>query len=427
MNDISRLEIVMFFLLVFLSGFFSSFETAMHILSRVSIKKIITRGGTRAKLLELWSFNQNRFLTGLYVGNNILNVGAAVLASSITLDIARTYGYREPYALADATGIITICLLIFGELAPKAIAQHMPERIFMLLATPMNIALIFLRPFTLFFSWISKITVRLFGGSAQIRTLNITEEEIREIITAGAKDGAIEQTERKMIHSIIEFGDTLVREVMVHRVDIIAVDVNTPMDEILETMSDEKLSRVPVYEDTIDTIVGVIHIKNILNAWRKRVEDMTAIEFITLPYYVPETKKISELLKEFQTQSTQIAIVVDEYGGTSGLVTIEDLIEEIVGEIKDEYDDHTPMIKKLDDGSYLLDGKVEMRQLNEELKLELPSDDYNTVGGLILFELKRMPKKNESLQYRNCKLTVTEADRKRIHKVTLKIENISST
>ncbi len=422
MNDISRIEIAGFFVLVFLSGFFSSFEMAMHSLSRMEIKRILSRGGTRAKLLELWSSNQNQLLTGLYVGNNILNIGAAVLASSITVDIARHYGYHEPYALACATGIITFCLLIFGEVAPKAIAQHTPEPVFMFLATPMNVALIGLRPFTIFFNMISKVTVKIFGGSAQIRSLNITEDEIREIISAGVKDGAIEQAEREMIHSIIEFGDTIVKEVMVPRVDIVAVDIQTPMVEILDLMAGEKLSRIPVYDNTIDTIVGIIHIKNVMNAWRKRAEDMTAVEFITLPYYVPETKKISELLREFQSQRIQMAIVVDEYGGTSGLVTIEDLIEEIVGEIKDEYDDQEPVIKKLEDGSYLLDAKVEISQLNDVIHTNLLSEDYNTISGLILSELKRMPKKNESIQVGQYKFIVAEADRKRIHKIILKKE-----
>ena len=421
MSDISFFEIAVFFILIFLSGIFSSVETAMHSLGKVSIKKILKRGGTRAKLLGLWSSNQNKFLTTIYVGNNILNVGASVLASSITIDVARHYGYREPYALATATGVITFILLLFGEVIPKAIAQHNPERIFLILAAPINIALILLRPLSAFFEWISRIFIALFGGSEQRRSLAVTEDEIKAIIEAGEIDGAIEEEEKEMIHSVIEFGDTVVKEVMVPRVDMVCVEVDTPMEEILEIMAEEKLSRLPVYEQTVDTIVGVIHIKNILNAWRKDIKEMSAIEFISLPYFVPETKKVSELLKEFKSNRMQMAIVVDEYGGTEGLVTMEDLVEEIVGEIKDEYDDSSPMIKKQDDGSYIMDSKLEIHHLNEQLNLTIASDDYTTVGGFILWILRRMPKKNENISYENLKFTILEADRKRIYKIQLHV------
>jgi CBS domain containing-hemolysin-like protein len=208
---------------------------------------------------------------------------------------------------------------------------------------------------------------------------------------------------------------------MVPRVEMICVSIDTPMEDILEVMAREKLSRVPVYEQTIDTIVGVIHIKNVMNFWRKAVHDMSAVEFISLPYFVPETKKVQELLREFQANRQQMAIVVDEYGGTAGLVTLEDVIEEIVGEITDEYDKREPGIHRQDDGSYLLDSKVEINRLNEELHLDLPSAEYHTIGGFVLWILRRMPRKNEVVRYQNLKLTVTEADRKRIHKVVLHI------
>ncbi len=427
MNDISAFEITIFFVLIFLSGIFSSVETAMHSLSKVTIKSILKRGGTRAKLLGIWSSNQNKFLTTIYVGNNILNVGASVLASSITMDIARLHGYREPYALAAATGVITFTLLLFGEVVPKAIAQHNPKRIFLILAAPINIALTLLLPFSSFFVWISRIFVTAFGGAEQVRSLTVTEDEIKAIIEAGEIDGAIAEEEKEMIHSVIEFGDTIVKEIMVPRVDMVCVEVGTPMEDILAIMAEEKLSRLPVYEQTVDTVVGVLHIKNIMNAWRKNIKDMSAIEFISMPYFVPETKKVSELLKEFKTNRMQMAIVVDEYGGTEGLVTMEDLVEEIVGEIKDEYDDSSPMIRKQDDGSYMIDSKVEIRQMNEQLSLTIPSDEYNTVGGFILWLLRRMPKKNEVVNYENLKFIILEADRKRIHKIGLHLNPQSET
>ncbi|MCB0833778.1 MAG: HlyC/CorC family transporter [Bacteroidetes bacterium] len=423
MDDVSSFEITVFFALIILSGIFSSVETAMHSMSKVALRKILDRGGTRSKLLELWISNQNKFLTTLYVGNNILNVGASVLASSMTVVYARAHGYREAYALAVATGVITFVLLLLGEVVPKALAKHNPDRTFLILAAPINIALTLLRPFSAFFEWISKIVVAAIGGEAQIRSLGVTEEEIKAIIEAGEMDGAIEEDEKTMIHSVIEFGDTVVKEIMVPRVDMVCVDANTSMDEILDTMAAEKLSRLPVYDQSIDTIIGTIHIKNIMNFWRKSIQDMSAIEFISLPYFVPETKKVAELLQEFRTNRIQMAIVVDEYGGTSGLVTMEDLIEEIVGDIEDEYDVRQQHIKPHEDGTYLIDSKTEISELSDALGITLPSENFNTVGGFILWILKRMPKKNEVVTYENLHFTITDADRKRIYKLILRISD----
>lgn len=419
MEAISSFEITIFFLLIFLSGFFSSVETAMHSLSKITIKKILSEGGLSGKILGVWTGNQDQFLSAIYFGNNILKVSASVLAASIAIDFARFHGLYEPYALGISILISTLFFLIIGEVAPKTVAQHSPEKTFLILAAPINFTLTLLRPVSAFFSWISRFVVWLLGSSLSRKNLNVTEEEIRAIVEAGEQDGAIEEDEKQMIHSIIELGDTTAKEIMVPRVDMICVDVETPMQEILDIMGREKLSRIPVYEHSIDTIVGILHIKNVMNFWRKNIQDMTAIEFITMPYFVPETKKVDELLREFQSKHMQMAIVVDEYGGTAGLITMEDVVEEIVGEITDEYDDHGPMIRKQDDGSYLIDSKVEIGALNEQLGLQIPSGDYHTVGGLIMWIVRRVPKKNEVVTYDNLKFTVMEADRKRVHKVVL--------
>lgn len=422
MDAISPFELAIFFLLLFLSGFFSGVETAVHSLDKIRIKDIVSRGGRRAHLLKVWSSDPHKFLNTIYVGNSVLKVGAAVLGTSITFDVARVYGYYEPYALAVATAAIVLFLLLFAEVIPKTIARNYPEKTFMTLASPLEWALIVLKPFSWFFTLVSSSVVWVFGsGKTPGKSLNVTEAEIRAIVEAGEIDGAIEEEEKEMIHSIIEFGDTIVKEIMVPRVDMVCVAIDMPMDEILEVMAKAKLSRLPVYDQTVDTIVGIIHIKNIMNFWRKNVQDMSAVEFISMPYFVPETKKVSELLREFQTNHLQMAIVVDEYGGTAGLVTMEDLIEEIVGEIADEYDDMGTLLRKQEDGTYLLDSRLEIHTLNDHLGLQLPSDDYHTIGGFLLWLARRMPRKQETIAYKNLRFTVTEADRKRIHKIVMKI------
>lgn len=422
MDAIAPLDISIFFFLLFLSGFFSAVETAMHSLGKVAIKQIVARGGRRAHLINVWSSDPHKFLNTIYFGNSVLKVGATVLGASITVDVARQYGYYEPYALMAATALIVLVLLLLAEVAPKTVARNYPETTFLTLATPIQWALTLLKPFSWFFTLVSSAVVWMAGGAKTARkNLDVTEDEIRAIVEAGEIDGAIEEDEKDMIHSIIEFGDTIVKEIMIPRVDIICVSIDTPMDEILQVMADEKLSRLPVYEQTVDTIVGIIHIKNIMNFWRKSVQDMSAVEFISMPYFVPETKKVSELLREFQANHLQMAIVVDEYGGTAGLVTMEDLIEEIVGEITDEYDEGAMLLRRQEDGTYLLDAKLEIHTLNEHLHLDLPSEEYHTIGGLILWLARRMPRKNDAVTYKNLRFVITEADRKRIHKVVLEI------
>lgn len=420
MDDWSSLQLFIFFVLVFLSGFFSSVEAAMHALSKLTLKKLLAREGFQFRLLHLWVNDRSTLLNALYFANTVFRVGAAVLATQFTINVAQESGFPESYALLIAVVCITLVLLFFGEAAPKTIAQHYPEKAFLLLAPPTDLALTILRPFSAIFAWISRLAVAVLGGSVT-GTLSVTEAEIKEVVDAGQEDGAIEESEKNMIHSIIAMGDTLVKEVMVPRVDMVCVDVEMPMEEILDLMDREKLSRIPVFENTLDTIVGIIHIKNIMNFWRRSIHEMHAIEFITMPHFVPETKKVTELLKEFQIKHMQMAIVVDEYGGTAGLVTMEDLVEEIVGEIQDEYDDKTPLIHRQDDGSYLVDAKVEIDDFNQQFHANLPQDEFHTVGGFVLWRLRRMPKKNETVAYGPVRLTVLEADRKRIHKLKLQM------
>jgi putative hemolysin len=416
MDDWSSLQLFVFFLLVFLSGFFSSVEAAMYALSKMTLKRLLAREGFQFRLLHIWVNERSTLLNALYFANTVMRVGATVLATRLTINIARESGFQEGYALLIAVVCITLVLLLFGEAAPKTIAQHSPEKVFMILAPPTDLALTILRPFSVMFAWISRLVVAALGGSTA-GTLSVTEAEIKEVVDAGQKDGAIEESEKKMIHSIIAMGDTMVKEVMVPRVDMVCVDVETPMEAILDLMDREKLSRIPVYENSLDTIVGIIHIKNIMNFWRRSIQEMHAIEFITMPHFVPETKRVSELIKEFQSKHMQMAIVVDEYGGTAGLVTMEDLVEEIVGEIQDEYDDKTPLIRQEEDGSYLVDAKVEIDEFNQRFHANLPRDEYHTIGGFVMWLLRRMPKKNETVSYGPVRLTVLEADRKRIHKL----------
>ncbi len=419
MESVITVQLALFFIFILLSGFFSSLMTALYHLNKVTMKKIMLQKSRISAFLDRWENAPALLLNDLYVGNNLFKVCAAILGTVLALEIAADWPEIAWWIYGAGMVLIPLSVILLSVILPNTIAQYYPSRVIALMIPVVNGLSLALWPVNRMFYLMTRLLQWILGRSPEAINTNVTEDEIKEIIEAGEQDGAIEETELEMIHSIIEFGDTLVREIMVPRVNMVCVEVSTPMEEILEIMADEKLSRLPVYEQNIDTIVGTLHIKNILNCWRKNIKDMSAIEFTTMPYFVPETKRVSELLKEFQSHHLQMAIVVDEYGGTAGLVTMEDLLEEIVGEIKDEYDDAGPSIRPQDDGAYLVDALAEIDTLNETLGINLPSDEYNTLGGFILWHLRRMPHKNETFEYGSLRITVTEADRKKIHKALI--------
>lgn len=420
--DISGSEIIFFFLLVFISGLFSSVERAIYALPKITLKKVQSEHPSASGLIGWWEHKPADFFNTLYAGNILFKIAATVLVTPIFIHLMEYYGYPEWWGVGGAMIIISFLVLLFGEVIPNTIAGVAPVFVLRLLSPVMKYAMKALRPAAWLFLMTSKGLIRAMGQQEESVHTAVTEEEIKEIIEAGEAAGAIEETERDMLHSIIEFGDTVVKEIMVPRVNMVCVEVSTPMEEILEIMANEKLSRLPVYENSIDTIVGILHIKNIMNCWRKHIQDMSAIEFITIPYFVPETKPVAELLREFQANRLQMAIVVDEYGGTAGLVTMEDILEEIVGEITDEYDETTPTLQPQEDGRYLLDASMEINAVNEALDLSIPAEEYHTIGGYILWHLKRMPHKNESFRDGRLNWIIKEADRKRVYKVMLEIE-----
>ncbi len=420
--DISGSEITFFFILVLISGLFSSVERAIYALPKMTLKKIQLERHSASRLIGWWESEPGDFFNVLYAGNILFKIAAAVLVTPIFIHLMDHYGYPEWWGVGGAMIIISFLVLLLGEVIPNTIAGVAPSIVLRLLGPVMVLFMKLLRPLAWLFLLTSKGLIRVMGSKDETDPANVTEEEIKEMIEAGEAAGAIEETERDMIHSIIEFGDTVVKEIMVPRVNMVCVEVSAPMEDILEVMAEEKLSRLPVYEHTIDTIVGVLHIKNILNCWRKNVKEMSAIEFIAMPYFVPETKPVSELLKEFQANRLQMAIVVDEYGGTAGLVTMEDLLEEIVGEIKDEYDETAPAFTPQADGSYLLDALIEIDVINDSLHLDIPTEDYHTLGGYLLWLLKRMPHKNEVIEDGSRVWTIKESDRKRIYKVRLEVK-----
>ena len=406
--------IVLILILICLSAFFSASETAFISLGSYHLQKLLKKD-KRAKRLRFWFANPNKVLITTLVGNNLVNIFAAVLAAAIS------YRRFEKISTAVITLIMAFVILVFAEIIPKSIAKKSAGKIAIKVAIPVKILVFILTPLSAIFVFFSNAVVKIFGGRIESILPVLTEEDLKAMISAGEEEGIIEEEGREMIHSIFEFGDKMVREIMTPRVDIVSVEEETPVGEILKLIAHEGFSRLPVLKENIDEIVGIVYIKDIIAKEINEPEkSIKAKDIMRVPYFVPETKKVQELMNELQEEKLQMSIIVDEYGGTAGLITMEDLVEEIVGEIADEYKKEVSEFQELPDGRYLIKGNVEIERVNDELGLDLPEDKVDTVAGFILDHLGTFPEKGEKFQYGNYQFVIQEADDKAIKWVCLK-------
>jgi len=398
------------------SAFFSAAETAF--ISLGSYHKLKGDGEEKtADPLAFWFHNPAGVLTTVLIANNAVNIGASVLAASFS------YRYFQKINISLITGIMTFFLLLFGEIIPKSLAKRSPERFARITAVPLNIFCTFFSPVTRIFLFFANLVIRLFGGKPGSLLPLLTEDDLKAMISAGEEDGAIEKDEREMIHSIFELGDTQVREIMVPRVNVAAVRHDAAAEEILREIVEGGFSRLPVYERNLDRIIGLIYVKDLLalqvqkgDAWKL----MTARDVMRGAHFVPETKKVQDLMRELQAAKLQMAVVVDEYGGTAGIVTMEDVIEEIVGDISDEYRKDVPPYQRLPDGTLLVRGSMEIEKANEDLGLDLPEGEVETVAGFLLDRWGRCPKKGERFVHGEYQYAIHEADHKTVTWVRVK-------
>ena len=391
----------------------------MTSLGRLKMKSLMERKKEKAPLLSVWVEDPNRLLATILVGNNIVNVAASVLSTIILLRLLGPTATGKATALS--IGIMTFLILVFGEITPKTYARQNAEGIALRTIGLLKFLSRALSPLIKLLVFVANIVIKLSGGKMHKPGPFMTEEEIRGIISVGEEEGVLEEEEKEMIDSIFEFGDTKVQEVMVPRLDIIAVEAGRSLSDILKAAVEAGHSRIPVFDKKIDNIIGILYVKDLLNLWGKKDEgDMKVEDLLRTPYFVPETKKVSELLREFQKKKIHLAVVVDEYGGTAGLVTLEDLLEEIVGEIEDEYDEKREEIKILKNGEALINGKMDIGAVNERLEINLPEKEgVETIAGFVVDSLGRVPQVGEELTYANLLLSVVEADRRRVIKVKI--------
>lgn len=417
-GDISQL--IFLLILLALSGFFSSAETALTTVNRIHMRTLADADNKKAKMVLKITKDSAKMLSAILIGNNIVNLSASSIATTLAISMFGNYG------AGIATGIITFLILIFGEVSPKTLSTIKADSISMKIAGIINVLMIVLTPVIFLINKLSLGVLFLFGVKASDGNRVMTEEELRTIVDVGQETGVIEDEERAMIHNVFDFGDAEAKEVMIPRIDMTFVHIDADYNEVLQIYKQDMFTRLPVYEESTDNVVGIINMKDLLLI--ENTDNFSIRDIMREPYFTYEHKNTSDLFLEMKTSSISLAIVLDEYGVTAGLITLEDLIEEIVGEIRDEYDtDEIDDITRLSDREYLVLGSANLEDVSDELNLHLESDDYDTIGGYCLEKLDHLPERNEIIITDDDVLLRIEAvDKNRIEKVYIKLPEPSA-
>lgn len=382
------IQLLALLFLVMLSAFFSSAETALTTVNRIRLQALCAEGDKRAAVVLKVVENSSKMLSSILIGNNLVNNFSAALATALAI---KMFGNG---AVGIVTGILTIAILIFGEITPKTFATANAERLSLAYASVILLLMKILTPVIVIINTICRYLLKLLHVDTD-RSLNtMTEMELRTIVEVSHKDGVIEKEEREMIYNVVDFGDSQAKDVMVPRADVVSVSDTSSYSEIREVFRTEKYTRLPVYQGDRDNIIGILNIKDFF--FCNDTEDFKVSDIMYEPYFTYEYKKTSELLMEMQKSSVSIAVVLDEYGAAVGMVSLEDLLEEIVGEIRDEYDeDEKDLIQKVSDCEYIIEGSVKLDDVNDTLQLALSSDEYDSIGGLIIEKLDHLPTEHE--------------------------------
>ncbi|WP_330577646.1 HlyC/CorC family transporter [Alkaliphilus serpentinus] len=399
-------------LLLLLSGFFSASETALMALSKIRIRHMLEEKIDKAELIHYLTERPGKLLSSILIGNNAVNIGASALATSIAID------YYGNEGVAIATAIMTVLVLIFAEITPKSIAAKKAERVSLSIIRPLSLIITLLNPIVIVFTYITSAILKIFGVRLDVEKPFITEDELKTIVNVSHEEGVLEVDEKQMIHNVFGFGDMSIRDVMVQRTDITAFEINTPYHEIITDFKEEQFSRYPIYDDSIDNIVGILYMKDLFFA--EGVDGEFHIKnYMRKPYYTFEFKKIREVFKEMKKNRNHIAVVLDEYGGTAGIVTMEDMLEEIVGEIQDEYDENEFEIEIINDNEFIVEGSIKLSMVNDLLNLKLESEEFDSIGGFIIGELGRLPKAGEILKVHGLTFKIEKLDRNRVKRIRI--------
>jgi len=407
-------------MLIGLSALFSASETALLSLGPASLHQILDEERRRSRMLSWWRDRPNQVLASMLVCNNVVNILASAVATTLTATVLQASGVASiaTYSVAVAVGVMTFLIVLFGEVIPKTYARQHPRALISLLPLTWFFCAL-TRPLSTGFERLSVSLIRATGSSIQDGNAQVTEAEVEAMIRLGSEQGAFSGAKEQILSSIIDFSETMTKEIMVPRTDVCGFSCNATREEVLSRVNETQYSRYPVYEGSLDKIVGILTVKDIILIPPNVGQDAFSLKALATRHptlFVPETKLIRDLLKNFQKEHVQMAIVVDEFGGTAGIVTMEDVIEEIVGEIYDEHDDAVQNIRKVgDEGVYLVQARTPLEDLEDLFGVHLPEqDNYETVGGLVLTQTGRLPERGEVIMSSGLRFEVKERTRTRL-------------
>lgn len=424
-------ELLLILFLVLINAFFAAAEMAIVSLNKNKVNLLAEEGNEKAKLLLKLTEEPSRFLSTVQVGITLAGFFASASASASIADnlspLLNELGipYSEKISVILITIVLSYITLVFGELFPKRIALQKSETLAMFAVKPIIVVSKLTLPFVKLLSGSTNLLLRIFGINIDNLEEKVSKEEIKSLIEVGQEHGVINETEKEMINGIFEFDNKLAKEVMTPRTEVFLINIDTPIDKVIDDILEEQFSRIPVYEGDIDNIIGILYIKDIFVEGRKTGMEKVNIRKILRPaYFVPETKNIDDLFKELQNTKNHMSILIDEYGGFSGIVSIEDLIEEVMGNIFDEYDEVQQDIKKIDNNTFILDGLLPIDEVNEHLHLDIESYNTDTIGGFVVSLLGSIPKDNDQnvIEYENLIFKIEKVTEKRIEKLRLCIQ-----
>ena len=406
------IQLLILFILLALSAFFSSSETALVTVNKIRMRNMAEGGNKQAETVIKTVENQGKMLSAILIGNNVVNLSASSLA---TVMASSLFGNK---AVGIATGILTLLILVFGEITPKTMATYSAEKISLKVAGYIYFLMTVLTPVIFLVNLLSGVVLKLCGVDTKEKRESITEDELRTIVEVSHEEGVLETEEKKMITNVFDFGESLAKDIMVPRVDMTFAQVDDTYDQLLEVYRKERYTRIPVYEDSTDNVIGIINVKDLLLLDSN--EEFHIKDYLRQPLYTYEYKKASELMLEMRKSLNNIVIVLDEYGATAGLITLEDMLEEIVGDIRDEYDsDEEESLVEIKPGVYRVNASMKLDDLNDRLELHLESEEYDSLGGLVIGLLDHLPEEDEKVEEDGLQMTVEHVDKNRIETIIL--------
>ena len=418
-------QLVVLVILVIMSAFFSSAETAFSTCNRIKMRGLAEDGNKKAALVLKILDSYSKLLSAILIGNNVVNLSASSLATTVAIALSEPLGLQASLMTGLATGILTIVVLLGGEIVPKTWANIYADKIALVYAPVIKFLMTILTPVIFIVDIIATGILKLFRIDTSKKYNTMTESELRSYVEVSHEDGVIEEEEREMIYNVFDFGDSLAKDIMIPRIDMVSVEDTATYKEIMELFRENMYTRLPVYHDSTDNIVGIINVKDFL--FVKDPEKFTISDIMRDAYYTYEYKKTSDLMMEMRKSSSNIALVLNEYGSTEGMITLEDLLEEIVGEIRDEYDeDEETLIQDLGDKTYVVPGGMKLDDINNSLDTEFSSEDYDSIGGLIIEKLDKLPEGGETVTLEDgTQLTVKTVNQNRIEEVLMKLSSPS--